>query len=234
MKKVGIAVVLGLLLLAAPAAWARQEAPTVLKDKLPKKAVCHVCSQNGEEHGEEKPAGAVAYRGKTYYFCSKGEVTAFVKNPEAYLPAPLPRPAPATTLQSVAGESVSLEELSKGRVLLVDFWATWCGPCIKAMPEVQRLHGKYSAAGGRFSAVGVSIDEGGAKQVRPFLAKQKTKYTYPMLLDTGETWTRWGVKSLPSMLLVKDGQVIGHWSGKVDLKQVERAVAGALASPATN
>lgn len=223
--------VLGLLL-AAPAVARAQEKPAVVKDKLPARAVCWVCAQNGEEHGEEKPAGAVAYKGKTYYFCSKQEVEAFVKDPEAYLPAPLPRPAPAFSLGNVAGEPTTLTGLSsRGRVLLVDFWATWCAPCVKAMPEMQRLHDRY-AAGGRFSVVGVSIDEEGAKKVAPFLARQKTRYTYPMLLDTAAdapVWQQWGVKAVPSVVLVKDGQIVRHWSGKVDLKDVEKAVAAALA-----
>jgi thiol-disulfide isomerase/thioredoxin len=218
--------VLGLLLIAPLTARA-QDKPTVIKDKLPKSAVCLVCSQGGEEHGEEKPAGAVAYKGKTYYFCNKNEVTAFVKDPEAYIPAPLPRPAPAFSLKNVAGETVSLAELSKGKVLLVDYWATWCAPCVKAMPDLQKLHEKY-AAGGKFSVVGISIDEEGVKKVQPFLSKSKTKYTYPILLDAGDTWKQWGVKALPTVLLVKDGQIISSWAGKIDQKTVQTAVQDAL------
>jgi|GEM_PF-307915 len=212
-----------------------QDAPTVVTENVPKKGVCLVCSQNGEEHGEEKIAGAVAYKGKTYYFCAKKEVEAFVKDPQAFLPAPVPRPAPAFSLKSVGGETATLASLSAGgKVLLVDFWATWCAPCVKAMPELQKLHAKY-AAGGKFSVVGVSIDEEGAAKVAPFLAKQKTRYTYPILLDAATpddapgVWEQWGVKSVPSVVLVKDGRIVRHWAGKVDLKEVEKAVAEALA-----
>ncbi|MDX1931743.1 MAG: redoxin family protein [Capsulimonadales bacterium] len=231
-----VGVALGLLLAAPPPTAHAQEKAVVVKDKLPAKAECFICSQNGEEHGEEKPAGAVAYKGKTYYFCSKKEVEAFVKDPNAYLPAPVPRPAPAFSLPTAtaaAGEKVTLTGLAAGgKVLLVDFWATWCGPCVKAMPELQRLHQKY-AAGGKFSVVGVSIDEEGAKKVGPFLAKQKTKYTYPILLDAAAdapVWQQWGVKAVPSVILVKDGQIVRHWAGKVDLKEVEKAVAEAVGS----
>jgi thiol-disulfide isomerase/thioredoxin len=217
---------LGLLLLA-PLTTRAQDKPTIVKDNLPQKAVCLVCSQGGEEHGEEKPAGAVAYKGKTYYFCNKREVEAFVKDPDAYLPAPLPRLAPAFSLKRVTGETATLAELSKGKVLLVDFWATWCGPCVKAMPDLQKIHEKY-ATGGKFSVVGISIDEEGAKKVAPFLAKSKTKYTYPILLDAGEVWKQWGVKSLPTVVLVKDGQIVGSWAGKVNLKEVEAAVMKVL------
>jgi thiol-disulfide isomerase/thioredoxin len=218
------------LLLAVPLAAHTQDKPTIVKENLPKKAVCLVCSQGGEEHGEEKPAGAVTYKGKTYYFCNKTEVANFVKAPDAYLPAPLPRNAPAFTLKNVVGESVTLVELSKGKVLLVDFWATWCGPCVKAMPDLQKLHDKLSS-NGKFSVVGISIDEEGVKKVQPFLAKSKTKYSYPILLDTSDTWKQWGVKALPTLLLVKDGQIVNSWTGKIDQKAVEAAVAKVVPPP---
>ena len=232
--KIRIAVVVATLglVLAAPLVAQAQDKATILKGNLPKKAVCLVCSQQGEEHGEEKPAGAVAYKGKTYYFCNKKEVQAFVKEPEAYLPAPLPRPAPAFTLKNVSGESVTLGELAKGKVLLVDFWATWCGPCVKAMPEIQKLHSRY-ASSGKFSVVGVSIDEEGARKVTPFLARQKTKVTYPILLDTAvdsPVWQQWGVKAVPSVMLVKDGRIIRQWAGKVNLKEVEQSILQAVGS----
>jgi thiol-disulfide isomerase/thioredoxin len=216
------AAALGFLLTASLPAGA-QDKPTPVTGKLPAKAMCLVCSQQGESE-EEKPAGGIAYKGKTYYFCNKDEIKAFLKDPEASLPLPLPRPAPAFALPNVGGETVTLESL-KGKTLLVDFWATWCGPCIKAMPEVQRLHQKY--AGPNFSVVGIAIDDEGAAKVKPFLAKRKEKErpTYPMLLDTGSVWQKWGVKALPTMMLVRDGQIVRVWSGAISMKDVEKAVA---------
>ena len=192
--------------------------------KLPAKASCFICLQNGETE-LEKPAGAVTYKGKTYYFCNKGEVDAFVKDPETYIPAPLPRPAPAFTLPTASGGSLSFDSL-KGKVTLVDFWATWCGPCVKAMPGVQKLHDAYAAQG--LAVVGISIDDEGVKKVGPFLAKSKVKYTYPIAIDNADVWKAWGVRSLPTMVLVKDDQIVKHWSGMVDLKDVERAVRDVL------
>lgn len=192
--------------------------------KLPAKASCFICLQNGETE-LEKPAGAVTYKGKTYYFCNKGEVDAFVKDPETYIPAPLPRPAPAFTLPTASGGALSFDSL-KGKVTLVDFWATWCGPCVKAMPGVQKLHDAYAAQG--LAVVGISIDDEGVKKVGPFLAKSKVKYTYPIAIDNADVWKAWGVRSLPTMVLVKDGQIVKHWSGMVDLKDVERAIRDVL------
>lgn len=217
----GIAVLVALSL--ALGAFAQEKAQRVT-GKLPAKAVCFICSQSGESE-EEKPAGAVAYKGKTYYFCNKGEVEKFLKDPEAYIPAPLPRVAPAFALKTPTGETVSLESL-QGKLVLVDFWATWCVPCVKAMPDMQKLQDKYGAKG--FTVVGISIDEEGTKKVASFLAKSKVKFTYPILLDSNDTWKQWSVKSVPSVMLVKDGQILKHWSGKIDVKEIEAAINGAL------
>lgn len=203
----------------AVGAFAQEKAQRVT-GKLPAKALCLICSQGGESE-EEKPAGAVAYKGKTYYFCNKGEIEKFLKDPEAYIPLPLPRAAPAFSLKTPTGETVTLESL-KGKLVLVDFWATWCVPCVKAMPEIQKLHAQYAAKG--FTVVGISIDEEGAKKVSPFLAKSKVKFTYPILLDSGDTWKQWGVKAVPSVMLVKDGQILKHWSGAIDMKELDAAI----------
>ena len=200
--------------------WFQEKAQRVT-GKLPAKALCLVCSQSGE--GEEKPAGAASYKGKTYYFCNSGEIERCLKDPEAYIPAPLPRPAPPFALKTPSGETVTLESPAlRGKLVLVDFWATWCVPCVKALPEMQKLHGKYAAK--NFTVIGISLDEEGAKKVVPFLAKSKVKLTYPILLHGETIWQEWGVKSVPSVLQVKDGQILKHWSGTIDPKEIERAV----------
>ena len=108
----------------------------------------------------------------------------------------------------------------------MDFWATWCVPCVKAMPDMQKLQEKYAASG--FTVVGISIDDEGAKKVVPFLAKSRVKFTYPILLAKGSVWQQWGVKSVPAVMLVKDGQIVRHWSGKIDMKEVETTLRGIL------
>lgn len=203
-----------------------QERAQRISGKLPAKALCLICSQSGE--GEERPAGAARYKGQIYYFCNTGEVERFLKDPEAYIPAPVPRPAPPFALKNLTGETITLESPTlRGKLLLVDFWATWCIPCVKAMPEMQKLHMKYVGKG--FMVVGISLDEEGAKKVVPFLAKSKTKFTYPILLNGETIWQAWGVKSVPSVLLVKDGQILKHWSGQVEIKEIAATLQEKLA-----
>ena len=213
------------LIMAAPSTAARaQDKPAALTGKLPAKAECVVCSANGEAHGAEKPAAGMTYKGKTYYFCNKKEVAGFAKDPEAFLPPVLPRPAPALSLQSVRGSTTTLADL-KGKVVLLDFWATWCAPCVKAMPDLQKMHDKY--AGKNFAVVGISIDEDGMKSVSPFLAKRK--FTYPMLLDQNDTWQKYGVRAVPTLFLLdRNGNIVQQFTGTVDKSKLEKAVAATL------
>ena len=70
-----------------------QDKPTdIPKAQLPKAAECVVCSAGGAGHEEEKPAAGVMYKGKPYYFCNAKEIAGFKKDPESFIPLPLPRP----------------------------------------------------------------------------------------------------------------------------------------------
>ncbi len=132
------------------------------KKELPKAAVCVVCSTGGEGHGEEKAAAGVRYKGKAYYFCNAKEVAEFRKDPDAFVPAVLPRAASSLKATTLGGQSVSLEDY-KGKVVLLDFWATWCAPCVKEMPALDKLYKKHAARG--LTVLGVSIDEDPKKAV---------------------------------------------------------------------
>lgn len=204
-----------------------QDTPTdISKSDLPAKAVCLICSGNGEGHGEEKPAGGLLYKGKAYYFCNSKEIAEFKKDPEGFVPPVLPRPAPKLSAKTLDGKTITLEDY-KGKVVLVDFWATWCKPCIEAMPEIDKLHKELGSKG--FVVLGVSIDED-TKKVGPFA--EKRKFSYPLVVDNKETpsWAEFKVKGIPAMFLIdKKGQIVAQWKAKVDHKELKAAVEKALA-----
>ncbi len=192
------------------------------KADLPKSAHCVVCESDGQNHGMEKPAAGVLYQGKTYYFCNVKEVASFRKDPEAYMPPVLPRAMPAFDLNDLSGKRWNSAEF-KGKTVLVDFWATWCVPCREVKPIVEKVRAKYAAKG--FNVLSVSIDEK-RTALDQFLVKNK--FAGPVLHDTSQTWATWGVKSIPALFLVRDGQIVAQWRGKQTEKTLSAAVEKAL------
>lgn len=177
----------------------------------PEKALCLVCKVT-EGATEEEPVKAVrTYEGKEYFFCSEKCAKAFTADPAAYVPPTFPRSAPAFDLKDLSGKTVSNASL-KGQVVLVDFWATWCAPCRKSMPELQALHKKYAERG--FSVVGVSIDEGGPSKVKKFVSSMKITYPIAMDSEKAPAWDAFMVKAVPAAyLLDREGQIVAQWTG---------------------
>ena len=191
--------------------------------ETPKTALCPVCRVHEGEAEPEPVKATSSYKGETYGFCSEKCKTTFDEYPEAYIPPVLPRAVPAFSVKTFEGKEVPFSSLASGKPVLVDFWATWCAPCVSAMPELQRLHKKHAAKG--FSVVGISIDEEHGK-ARKFAAKKKL--AYPVYLDAAETpaWSTFHVRSIPAVFLVDgQGRIVQQWLGKVDMKEVEQAVA---------
>src|SRR5687768_9894402 len=137
---------------ASMSAIAQDKPQDIPKKDLPKTAVCLMCSG----HGEEKPAGGVAYKGKSYFFCNTKEIAAFKKDPEAHVPPVLPRDMRAFEIKDMAGKTWDAEAM-KGKLVLIDFWATWCGPCKEMFPALDKLHAKYKDRG--FELLSVSVDQ---------------------------------------------------------------------------
>lgn len=177
----------------------------------PAKAICLVCKVTHGE-AEEEPVKAVRqHGGREYGFCSEKCAKAFDADPAAYLPPEFPRDAPSFRLEDLSGNVLSNERL-KGNVVLVDFWATWCAPCRKSMPELQALHVKYAGRG--FRVVGISIDEGGAAPVKKFVASKKISYPVAMDSDSLPAWDAFRVKAVPAaFLLDRDGRIVAQWTG---------------------
>jgi peroxiredoxin len=116
--------------------------------------------------------------------------------------------APEISLPDVNGNTISLSSL-KGKVVLIDFWASWCGPCRQANPSVVRLYKKYKDQG--FEVFGVSIDSKKAAWIKA-IKQDKIKYT--QVNDNGgwnsSVAATYGVDQIPtSFLLDKNGNVVG-------------------------
>jgi peroxiredoxin len=111
--------------------------------------------------------------------------------------------APDFTLRSVDGPNLRLAE-QRGRVVMVNFWATWCGPCRQEMPHLNKLYDKYRDAG--FVLLGVNIDDN-ARAAIDLSAKMGLKF--PVLLDTDKTVSRlYDLGSMPATVLIdRDGRV---------------------------
>jgi peroxiredoxin len=111
--------------------------------------------------------------------------------------------APDFTLRSVAGANMRLQE-QRGQVVLVNFWATWCGPCRQEMPHLNRIYDKYRASG--FVLLGVNIDDD--PRAAADLAT-KLGVHFPVLLDTEKKVSRaYDMSAMPATLLIdRDGRV---------------------------
>jgi len=118
-------------------------------------------------------------------------------------------PAVDFTLQDLSGETVNLESL-RGKVVLVNFWATWCGPCRMEMPVIEQIYKELAGEGLVVLAVNVAEEP---DQVRSFL--DKNGYTFPVLLDTdGSVATQYGASGIPTSVVInREGLVVRHMVG---------------------
>jgi peroxiredoxin len=112
-------------------------------------------------------------------------------------------PAPDFTLRSIDGQNLRLRE-QRGKVVMVNFWATWCGPCRVEMPHLNRLYEKYRSAG--FMLFGVNVDD----DVRNAVAlARKMELKFPVLADSDKRVSKqYDLSAMPSTVLIdRDGRV---------------------------
>jgi thiol-disulfide isomerase/thioredoxin len=184
-------------------------------------AVCAVCGPR-EGSGFEPVKARATYKGKEYAFCSLKCKVEFLKDPQAFLVSDEGKAAPPFTLKTLDGRSVSLADF-RGRVVLLDFWGTFCPPCMAALPELQALHDRHAARG--FAVVGVTVDD------RPALVKKATaKLTYPIVQATPQVWSAYKVNALPSLVLVdRDGKIVKRFGGESDPAAMRAEIEKVLA-----
>ena len=133
-----------------------------------------------------------------------GWMAQFIRN----TPAP---PASDKPFLTEKGDSVTLDKFV-GKVVLVNFWATWCAPCIREMPSLDRLAAKISDDD--FMVAAVSVDRGGAEKARPFLDKMGVSHLTLFLDPKMALAVTSGVKAMPTTFLIdRQGRVAGSLAG---------------------
>jgi peroxiredoxin len=131
------------------------------------------------------------------------------------------KPAPDFTLKNAKGERVRLSDY-KGKVVLLNFWATWCGPCKTEIPWFVDFESEFQARG--FTVLGVSMDEDGWKVINPYVAEQKINY--PIVLANEEVNEIYGgIEALPTTLLIgRDGRIAFLHAGLVSREEYEKEI----------
>ena len=146
-----------------------------------------------------------------------------------------PRPdEPEVTFKNLEGQDVPLASL-KGKVVIVNFWATWCEPCRVEIPWMIGFQQKYAAKG--FTILGVAMDEEGKSVVEPYV--QKTQFdvdghqatmNYPIVLGNDELAEKFGgLIGFPTTIVIsRDGKVQKRYIGLADQADLEKEIEGLL------
>jgi len=133
--------------------------------------------------------------------------------------------APDFTLEDADGRDLTLSDL-KGKVVLLNFWATWCGPCKIEMPWFADFQRAYTDRG--FTVVAVSLDEGGWEVVRPYVEEQQ--FNFPVVVGNDEIADKFGeVSALPTTLIInREGEIVATHTGLVGRDVYEEEIESLL------
>ena len=141
---------------------------------------------------------------------------------------------PELTLKDLDGKDVSLGEY-KGKVILVNFWATWCDPCRGEIPWLIELQQKYGPKG--FVVLGIALDEEGKSVVAPFVAKERfdvdgkeLPMSYKILIGNDDAANKFGgLFGYPTSILIsRDGKQIKRITGMIDYDEISKAIEAQL------
>ncbi len=147
---------------------------------------------------------------------------------------PVGEPAPEVTFKNLDGKDATLNQY-KGKVVLVNFWATWCDPCYVEIPWLIEMQQKYEAKG--FTVLGISMDDEGKSAVAPFLAKErfnvngrKLPMNYPIVIGSDDVADKFGgLLGYPtSFLISRDGKIVKKVQGLISYEELTKAIESEL------
>jgi thiol-disulfide isomerase/thioredoxin len=133
--------------------------------------------------------------------------------------------APNFSLQTQNGKVIELSKL-KGKVVLVNFWATWCPPCRAEIPDFIEVYNSYKSKG--FEIVGIALDEEGWSKVAPYM--KEAKMNYPVVLGSEKEVQQYGgIEAIPTTFIVdKNGYIAGRQVGVLSKEALEQKLKSLL------
>jgi len=159
----------------------------------------------------------------TIFFFSSPSFSSEIRSDDLFLkvgiqPVKGSKKAPNFRLEDLRGKKVELKHF-EGKVVFLNFWATWCGPCKDEMPSMEALYSQFKERG--FVFLAISVDYAGLKPVKKFI--EKYRYTFPVLIDPEcKTLDLFGIKGIPTTLLIdKKGLILGKAIAPRDWKKPE-------------
>jgi thiol-disulfide isomerase/thioredoxin len=132
--------------------------------------------------------------------------------------------APDFTLQDISGKKVRLADL-KGKVVMLEFWATWCPPCRAEIPAIERLHTQYGGKG--LTVLAIALDEGGWDDVKAFITERKISYT--VLKGSEDVSAEYKIRLIPATFLIdKEGNIRKQYMGGGSNEALEQEIKALL------
>lgn len=132
--------------------------------------------------------------------------------------------APALSLPDIDGQPHSLEDLM-GKPVIINFWATWCPPCVQEIPEFSAFSDEHP----EIHVLGIAVDSGTPAEIRA--AARRLGISYPVLIADQASYDHWDVSTLPTTVFVRpDGTVAGSHVGGMSRARLEQEFAGAMAA----